>query len=291
MKKHVLRDLYSLNCFLLLAMVFMLCVSPVRAVELSQIRIYSDSATPAAERLDLLLTLLEEEVRSPVDPQTGWGGGSIDHDYTMAQIALAISHVARETEPVKAQLRQAADSTSSPEVRDAMLIALGLCGDVSVAEDLTVILKSSTSPSRRALSASALGACNAMLFIPDLAEALNDSAKMPRASDVGQEDRNDFPVRRAASLALRHLGVTVTNPDPVREFEYQVDSASAVKAIEPLLNSSENGISMQAIHAIRRIGDETARSTLRSFAVEIQDDMSKEDLVEAANAALADISE
>ena len=71
MKKHVQRDLYSLNCFQLLAVVFMLCASPVPAVELSQIRVYSDSATPATERLNLLLNLLEEEVRSPVEPQTG----------------------------------------------------------------------------------------------------------------------------------------------------------------------------------------------------------------------------
>lgn len=259
------------------------------AIDLSQIGVYSDPDKPAAERIERLLDLLQEEDRSPVEPSVGWGGGRIDHDYTMAQLALALSLVAHDDESGQQTLRQAASRASSPDVREAMGIALGLSGDATVAGDLVSLLKKPDRPHRRALAASALGACHAVLCIPDLAEALRDTHSIRGAGDIGPENREEFPVRRAASLALRQLGVTVQRPNP-DEFDYRIDPASAVAAIEPLLHGSENAVSAQAIRAVGRIGGEAAGATLRRFVADCEKDAGKRDLVDAANAVLSTLA-
>lgn len=280
-----------LNRSLALVGLLALCFRSGQAADLSEIKVYSDTSIPANERIQSLVGLLNEEVRSPTRPRAGWGGGQIDHDYTVAQIALALSRVAEETEGGRENLRQAMALADIPESRDAIVIALGLTGDSSMSPQLVEMLKKPDQPNRRALSASALGMCEAVLYIPDLAEALSDRHARERGGDVGESHGEDYPVRRAASLALRSMGVGVKHPDPAKECGYEVDAESAVKVVEPLLRNSENANAAQAIQAIRRIGGTAARDALQRFVVENQGKEHKQELVRAANAALSSIVE
>ena len=260
------------------------------AVELQELSIRSDTSKPATERIQKLYDLLLEEIQFPTQPRQGWGGGEINHDYTVAQIALGMWHLAKESPEVKDWLQQKLNQTPPSEVKDSVQIALGMAGDASVAEGLVGLLKKQDQPNRRALAASALGVCGAVLCIPDLAEALDDRHTTKRGGDVGELHGEDYPVRHAASLALRSLGVTVKNPDPEKEFNYQVDLDSAVKVIEPLLHSTDNVNVMDAIQAIKRMSGSRARETLQGFVKQNEEEASRQDLVIAAKAALTDIA-
>lgn len=288
--KQVLRKSKRRARFFIMLVLFLLYVGPAQAIDLAQIRVYSDTSKSAADRLHSLLGLLIEEVSSPVALQEGWGGGQIDHDYIVTQLALAMSFVAKETEDGRVQLRATLEHISSTEVQEAVFTALGLAGDASFSKELTRLLKRPGQPHRRALAASALGECGSILSIPELVEALDDSSMIQNGLDVGQPSQNDYPVRRAASLALRHLDVAVKHSDPAKEYDYQVDLDSAVKVIEPLLHSTDNASVMDAIQAIKRMSGSRAREALQCFVKQNEEETSRQDLVIAAKAALADIA-
>ena len=289
MKQVFRKSKRRVRFFIMLAL-FLLYIGPAQAIDLAQIRVYSDTSKSASDRFHSLLDLLIEEVSSPVALQEGWGGGQIDHDYIVTQLALAMSFVAKETEDGRTQLLKTLEHTSSTEAKEAVFIALGLAGDASVSKELTGLLNRPGQPHRRALAASALGECGSVLSIPELVEALGDSSMTHNGLDVGQPSQNDYPVRRAASLALRHLGVAVKHSDPAKEFDYQVDLDSAVKVVEPLLHSTNNASVMDAIQAIKRMSGSRARETLQGFVKQNEEEASRQDLVIAAKAALTDIA-
>ncbi len=258
---------------------------PGQAIDLKQLKLYSDSSMPATERLRGLVGLLEEEVQSPTESHIGWGGGKIDHDYTMTQIALGISHVAKETSEARHWLKSKLKESNSTEAEEVLKIALGLARDPSVATCLAELLKRPGNPNRRALAAFAIGESGSVVHIPDLLNALNDAYSFEHFGDVGEAETAIFPVRRAAYLALRRLNVKVLKPNPDDEFKYEVDRASAIKAIVPALQSPDNTMASSAIRAIGRVGGSNACEALQNYIELNRENPDKKELVIQATAA------
>lgn len=260
------------------------CLNPGVAIELQDINVYSDTSKSAIERIHILFNSLVEEVQTPTEARQGWGGGEIDHDYVLTQLALGMWHVVKENTEAKDLLLKKLEQSRLSEVRDVLQLALGLAGDASGAKDLAGMLKEQDQPHRRALAASALGKCGGVLFIPDLVEALSD----PYVESGGSfgVHGEDFPVRRAARLSLRSLGVVVDIPSPTNELDYNVDLNSAVKVIEPLLQDPNKEKIINAIQAIERLQGAAARDALQRFVDENQGSADNEQLVSRARRAL-----
>jgi len=115
--------------------------------------------------------------------------------------------------------------------------------------------------------------------------ALNDAYSFEHCGDVGEAETAIFPVRRAAYLALRRLNVKVLKPNPDDEFKYEVDRASAIKAIVPALQSPDNTMASSAIRAIGRVGGSTASETLQNYIELNRENPDKKELVIQATAA------
>ena len=260
------------------------CLNTGGAIELQDISVYSDTSKSAIERIHILFSSLVEEVQTPTKARQGWGGGEINHDYVLTQLALGMWHVVKESSEAKDLLLKKLEQSHSSGVRDVLQLALGLAGDASGAKDLAVMLKKQDQPHRRALAASALGKCGDVLFIPDLVEALSDPY-MESGGSFGVHGES-FPVRRAASLSLRSLGVVVDIPSPPNEFDYNVDLNSAVKVIEPLLQDSNKEKVINAIQAIERLQGAAARDVLQRFVDQNQGVSDNEQLVSRARRAL-----
>jgi HEAT repeat protein len=235
------------------------------AIELTELQVYADTSKSPIERAEALIGLLAEEVKTPTQPYGVYGDDMIDHDYVVAQIALSISHVAKESREARQWLILKLNHSKSGDFQPVLQIALGLSGDSSVADGLVSILNQDDNYHLRALAANALGKCGAVLSIPDLADALTDSASYETYEKHGIQGGEFFPVRLAARLALKTLGVSVNNPDPNNIFEYEIDTSSAVNAIQPILESLDQKIVLDALRAIDRLGGNSADEALKEF--------------------------
>jgi len=213
----------------------------------------------------------------------------ITHEYQMAQIIKALWHVARESADL-AYLKSVVQNEPDGPAKDALRIVLGMCGNSSVECDLLRIAGGRDQPHVRALAIHGLRETGAVGMIPDIMDFLKDpqGIEVPnyryRDGRVGRG--TDFPVRRAAFVALRTFGVDV---EKANEADYRVNAKSAVSVLEERSRiASDEGVA-EILKAIRRVGGEAAQQALKAFIEANEARQSKTDLVSGARALLAEV--
>jgi len=240
--------------------VFIVSISSLPAIDLSRLSIYEDKSKSPSKRIAIIYGILLEEVYHPTSEHRGWGGGIINHDYTMAQIIGAMGCVVRESADAKVILQKKISTEENTELKEAITVAMALGGDKSVnIDELLCLLKRNNNNFRREKVAYAISEIGSVIIIPDLIDALHDNgSELSCLEDSGKR----FPVRGAAAYGLKKMNIPIKKSN---NMSFEVDKDSAVKAIEPALFNGDEKLSSQSIKSIKRIGGTYAQKVLEKY--------------------------
>lgn len=247
-------------CGMLLVVLFC-AASSASAIELSLLSVYRDKTKSPEERIDILHSLLLDEISAPSKPPPMETGDIVYHDYVVAQIIKALYHVARELGDSR-YLKQLANNENVSSAKEALQIAIGNCGDVSVENVLINVTQRKEQRFIRELAAEGLGECRSVLAIPDLIELLNDPVVGKRMDRDTGERKAYYPLRRPAFFALQKCGVTVKE---LPEHKYKVDKKTAVDKLEQSMNEASHEKKLKLLTAIGRVGGDSAKDALSKF--------------------------
>jgi hypothetical protein len=179
----------------------------------------------AAQRTDVLVSWLTRERAHPSGTVRGLGGGDIDSGYLQAQLIKALA----EAGDARAVAGVAASTTLADDgLRDAARIVLGMMGDRQQVSSLLVVLATHKEADFRALAAVALGRVGAVEAIPALEAAREDGATR-RASNCTRGSHTSYPVREAATSALRVL----RSPDALARAKLRTDRFASRQKPQP----------------------------------------------------------
>ncbi len=205
------------------------------AVTLADGPAYLDRSIPATNRIVMIQKRVHEELRNPTKPRRGFGGGKVDHEYVLAQNIRAFQRIVNHynqnekkwmDDPVAlAALRAATEKEDNPSAREVMEIALAGLGDASFESLLVEVLKRDGAPTFKHFALEAVRKTKALAAIPHLLPLLHDPYEAPPGC-VGPRE-TEFPMRKAAAVTLRQLGVTV---EKTGHGVYTVDNESLAKA-------------------------------------------------------------
>lgn len=267
---------------------FTLCVSLVlclsanaalRPGQMSEVRRRSEQPDI---RIQGLVDLLRDEIEEPTISREGLGGGTITHKYQLAQLAKAIWHEAKRPggRPV---LEQALAAETNAEASDVLAVALGNCGERSVADRLIQIATSDDSEHIRAFAVHGLLQSRVYEAIPDLILLLSDANWHYKLDLSTSSDKPWFPVRNQAWIVLKQFGVSSARHYATRL--YSADPKSAIDVLQKQLVSGE-GDSKPLLTAISRIGGADAKAALQGYIDANAEAVERAPLVVHARAAL-----
>lgn len=254
----------------------------------------TDPLPSPAERVEVCVRLLQEEMASPSAPGFGIGGGPIDSGYLqeviMGVVGIFPQRVAQREE-IRALLaaRLASTPASNEPMRERFTIMLGYTGDRAVVPQLVRMLEQHPEGFMRFSAVMALREIEDNEdAVPALQRAVaTDTYARVRFSDSKQEYDSVTmvysPVRNIAAQILRQKGLFAPKGIEVLEAKY------GVQRLEPLLYDSRNPIStcrMAAIEALETIGGIEAKAALRTFIAKETGVMGMESLVERAQKAV-----
>ena len=180
-------------------------------------------------RVNVLTTVLSKEVEDPysLNPRpVGYGTFSsyLKRQYIFALVDIgseAIPHLRRHLRHLELRMESGAGSSGKPQSgknrsnvveKQLTLCTLGLLRDKTVFPEVMDIFLEAEDGEVRTLAAMALEKLKNRAAIPTLKRALKDEFHLPVHSDVIIPNRpksDIYPVREAASSALRAMGVKV----------------------------------------------------------------------------------
>jgi len=260
-------------------------------IALSDLAVYENKSMAPTSRIDILHGYLLKEVQEPTEVHLGSGGGTIDHDYVLAQVVRSLAIVADKSPDARSLLQSRSQETHDGKITVCLQLALAMAGGTTNTQALTETLHLKGFPSLRALAIAYLAETNEVSAIPDMMDALGDTNAVVLGGDIGlTEVRESHPVRSAAFLALRQMNVTVKRTVKEQTVVYEVEPGSAVKAVAPLLGQEDPSLVARGIDAMERIGGEAAQTTLRRFITDNQASPTKYDLITRAREALAKLT-
>lgn len=186
---------------------------PARAgVDLSRLAGLQDAKATPAQKAQLGLRLLEEERARPAPRPALAEAGTKAHYAVLARITRALA----ASEADAALLRQAYDAGRPGEVRDCLLLCLGLRESTDLQRPLALYLQNPRNPpALRALAAEALGVVGAKTRDADLGELLFRTLRQDVQAQYDAVPDLDptrparieprFPVKEAAAAAVRRM--------------------------------------------------------------------------------------
>ena len=253
-------------------------------------------------RLNFLQQCLHDEIDNPTVKHKGWGGGDITHDYVMAQIITATGNLLTpmtptgRAEPEKKTVeyvKQLLATETLSEAIDVWKIVLGRCKDATMTLDLIELVKESGRPFVRNEAVHGLRVIGDIAVIPDFLLLLSDeeSYKSNEASCINDSPSN-YPVRRAAFIALKRLGVDINRDEDLGgtlQFQYQVNTNSAVQILEKGLANVSDGRKENLLVAISKVGGEHAQKSLENFVEKNKTEPAKDELVLKAKKLLSEL--
>lgn len=144
------------------------------AINLLDLRVGEDTNLVASERYARMLELLQAEVAEPTQSHEGIGG-TIDHDYTMAQIITGIHLIAKDTPEIQKDIGNSpAFAQSDSETGEALQIVLAQCGNNQYRDKMLTLITSDRGRFVRMEAADALRTLYSAQMPSDLINMLPD---------------------------------------------------------------------------------------------------------------------
>ncbi len=209
---------------------------PLRRFDTRKLVKLHDPKLTAAERTNLGMGFLKEEISQPTDSFKGGGGGTIDHPYVMAQLVLALAQNGADRNLLWKEFNKAFKG----EYRDALALTLGLAGDRRVVKYIVGYMLDTRNPMYlRGRAARALGEIRDPSTIPVMVKVLLYDPAYELLPDVrGPEPRivKSYEVRRNAKSALRIMKRTKIDIGKEAEEAIRLSVVDEAVLEEPLID-------------------------------------------------------
>lgn len=209
-----------------------------------------DASLTQEQRVEGLLKHLIAEVETPSETVMGIGG-AVSSDYVQSNILVALrNHGSLDV------LNRVAPKDLSPRAALIIDLARARLGDRAAIPAALGVLDSDAGPFVRRSAIAALSALGAREAIPALKAALSDPYCFEvLEGPVSPGHERKYPVRAAAALALKRLGVRVVDVAP---YVYEMDAEQSGSLGEPSLGVPvvfANGRPLLPLNATaRRVG-------------------------------------
>lgn len=173
-------------------------LSPQSTVSLGDV-LRREDLTPA-QKTDVLICWLKKEMQDPTPTSATNRGELRSSGYTKSLVAWVLIECA---DPLDLE-KQIADPKTSPELREALTLTLGMMGDCRQIPKLAKILNTDPEPYYRSLAARALRRMGTTEVIPVLEEALKYDLTVEAVTPSGRKIVH-HPVKDEVETGLRAL--------------------------------------------------------------------------------------